>query len=208
MTLLNYSRESSFCRVLMKLAAIHVCTSFGVMVSILLPQAAAVCCAGRWPFRCCGAHYSERHSGCNIFCCNCDGGKCLGEGMTKNQMSNAIRYAKDHDHKWKGRCFEAAEYDQNESFFPLNLWKRSARFDISAKYNNEAELLFSKVDINGDDYISTEEAEIFFEKQDHYNRTNKRRSANNFFVGEEIRKMDENRDGLLSPSEFDESLRN
>ena len=132
--------------------------------------------------------------------------------MTKNQLSIASRYAKNHGHKWKSRCFDLVdpfgEYDENEAPFPFNLWKRSAMFDISTKYNNEAELLFSRVDINGDEFISTKEAEIFFGKQDHHNRTNKRRSANNFFVGEEIRKMDENRDGLLSSSEFDESLGN
>ena len=128
--------------------------------------------------------------------------------MTKKQLLNAEAYAFHHDHDvQKSNCFQDARFG-DDNHFGAYFGKRSARFDISAKYHHEAGNLFSKVDINGDDFISIEEAENFFEKQGHHNRTNKRRSASNFFFGEEIRKMDENRDGLLSPSEFDESLRN
>ena len=229
----------------MKLAAIHICTWLWVMVSILSPQAAAVCCSGVYfggvqgvtvtarrflpgasnlkKGRCCGAHRSGAYSvyrsaddGCNIFCCNCDGGKCLGQGMTDDQRAKAARLAlwrsknmfeymeiyqygsyeerihmDGSDQKWKAQCFDYSNYR------PFIYWNEG----------DEARILFSRGDINGDEFISIEEAEIFFEKQYHHNGTSLRRRVGNFWVGEEIKKMDRNQDGVLSPSEFDESLR-
>ena len=133
--------------------------------------------------------------------------------MTQHQIFTQIVEATYDDIWGRNTCFRAA-YHNDKAIDKLdkhirhlklqdrNIWKRSTKND------SEAELLFSNVDINEDNFISIEEADIFFEKQNHHNRTIKRRSANNFFVRQEIRKMDSNHDGLISPSEFDESLRN
>ena len=198
----------------MKSTTIYVCILFGVLASIHLPQTAAVCCAKKWPLKCCGARSSDLRTGprgCNIFCCNCDGGRCIWDGMTQHQIFHQIVEA-TYDGLWgRNTCFRAAYHnDKNIDKLDKHIrhQKLQARWDRSAKKDSEAELLFSNVDINEDNFISIEEAEIFFEKQNQHNRTIKRRNANNFFVRQEIRKMDSNRDGLISPPEFDESLRN
>ena len=192
----------------MKAAAV-VCVVFGAILPIFLPQTVADCCLG-WPWKCHGARVgielpAGAVGGCNIFCCNCNGGcsswypDCLH--WYYPCALRRLQHLHDHDTPEMLDQMTMIQLSKDQMI------KRSARFGMSVNYNNEAERAFSKVDINGDKFISIEEAEIFFEKQDH-NSTTIKRSANNFFVWKEIGKLDENRDGLISPQEFDESLRN
>ena len=63
----------------------------------------------------------------------------------------------------------------------------------------EAEMLFRNIDINGNNAINMEEA-------DAYANTRFKRSSS-FSLGNELRIMDTNNDGIISPDEFDESLK-
>lgn len=59
-----------------KLVAMKLIVFFGVVTS-LLPSVLAVCCREKCNSRCSdgtGATPCCAHGGCNIFCCNCDGG--------------------------------------------------------------------------------------------------------------------------------------
>ena len=63
-----------------------------------------------------------------------------------------------------------------------------------------ADKMFKEIDIDGNNNISIHEANNFIE-----NSTKSKKRAT-FSLEKEFAKMDENNDGIISPSEFDESL--
>ena len=65
---------------------------------------------------------------------------------------------------------------------------------------SHAEKIFQRVDIDGDNAITTEEAEVYFENHKYLKRNT------NIKISREIKEMDINDDGLITPEEFDESL--
>jgi hypothetical protein len=80
--------------------------------------------------------------------------------------------------------------------------------DLKRSITNEAEQylvgaekLFQRIDIDGDNLLTVGETVFYFE-------THKRfKSSTNISFNEEIKKMDMNYDGKISPDEFDESLK-
>ena len=64
----------------------------------------------------------------------------------------------------------------------------------------KARLLFKKVDIDGNNAITMGEVNSYFT-----NNTRFKKSTTSS-IDHEVRKMDTNRDGIISPKEFDSSL--
>ena len=64
----------------------------------------------------------------------------------------------------------------------------------------EADMLFKSIDVNGNNAITNEEAANYLETS-----LKIKRSAT-FSIHNELRKMDINNDGIISPNEFDDSL--
>ena len=114
---------------------------------------------------------------CNIFCCNCAGG-CNNEYWT----SKSYNFAKywDHDH-----CGH----------------KKREIVNTSRNVSLKAGLLFKKVDIDGNNAITMGEANIYLT-----NNTRVKKSTA-FSMDHELRIMDTNRDRMISPEEFDSSLK-
>ena len=69
-------------------------------------------------------------------------------------------------------------------------------------FSLEADTLFKSIDTSGNNAISDEEATIYFET------TSKYRQSSIFSLKKELDKMDINNDGVISPNEFDDSLKN
>ena len=66
----------------------------------------------------------------------------------------------------------------------------------------EADMLFKSVDTNGNNAITNEEAIVYLETNGKFKR------STTFSIHNELRKMDINIDGKISPNEFDDSLLN
>ena len=151
-----------------------------VLSMVLLTQLSivnAVCCGHGY----CGYKYGGWCCGCgacNIFCCNCANG-CNREYTVKKPYHH---HNTDCNHK-----------------------KRSV-FTLAQNVSLEAEMLFKTIDIDGNNAINITEADDYFKTS-----PMSKRSAHFFThissLRNEIKNMDANDDGQLSPEEFDESLK-
>ena len=124
----------------------------------------------------CGTHCCGCGA-CNIFCCNCDNGCKL----------KWTRF-------WRRQC----GYDE-----PDTCWHKKKREIQEATIRNdslEAKMLFGSIDIDGNNAITNDEAATYFESNPKFER------STSFSLDHELRKMDTNNDGMISPNEFDESL--
>ena len=65
----------------------------------------------------------------------------------------------------------------------------------------EAEQLFKSIDINGNNAINMEEANSYINNSTRFKR------SSSFAIGQELRIIDTNNDGIISPDEFDVSLK-
>ena len=66
--------------------------------------------------------------------------------------------------------------------------------------SSKAYMLFKSIDINGDNAINNEEASSYLETGTKFKR------SSIFSITNELRKMDIDNDGMISPYEFDDSL--
>ena len=66
--------------------------------------------------------------------------------------------------------------------------------------HSKARELFNEVDADGSQNITIDEADHYLKRQSQYKRETK------FSIRDEIEKMDENKDGIILPLEFDSSL--
>ena len=64
----------------------------------------------------------------------------------------------------------------------------------------EAYIFFKSIDINGDNAINNEEASSYLETGTRFKR------SSSFSITNELKKMDIDNDGMISPYEFDDSL--
>ena len=78
--------------------------------------------------------------------------------------------------------------------------KREIMIDTYRNDSLEADILFKRIDINGDNAINNEEASSYLETG-----TRSKRSSS-FSITNELKKMDIDNDGIISPYEFDDSL--
>ena len=70
------------------------------------------------------------------------------------------------------------------------------------RYLGDANVYFKTIDIDNDNFLTTEEAQAHFEKH----TGNKRSIVEPWEQG--VKELDVNKDGMISPEEFDESLKN
>ena len=162
-----------------------------------------------------------------MFCCNCDG------GCDQHYCDHQARYAAeafDYETEFENQAYEndGHHWEKHPSPPGESLLEKTLHINLDAikkgvkkkifsilgikkdrkrSYDNEAEKQFARVDTNHDKFISIEEAERFFQMPERKYYPMKR-DATSFDIQEEMRKLDENGDGFLSPNEFDESLQN
>ena len=77
--------------------------------------------------------------------------------------------------------------------------KKKRNIDSYYSYS-KAQKLFNEVDADGSRNITIDEADQYLKNQSQYKRDT------SFSLIDEIEKMDENKDGIISPFEFDNSL--
>ena len=154
--------------------------------------------------KCCGHGYcqvnknNEPYGGfccgcgsCNIFCCNCGNGCNWGYAYEKFRDEDEL-----HDYHeyliWQG--VETIESNCGHK-------KREIMATTYQNDSLDADKLFKSIDINGNNAINIKEAAAYLK-----NSTVSKRSAS-FSLGHELSRMDTNNDGIISPDEFDESLK-
>ena len=140
---------------------------------------------------CSGSAYDDKHrthgfpcksfccgcGPCNIFCCNC------ADGCKKSYWD----FWKTYNAYWlKGKTFRCRH-------------KKKRQIDSYYSYS-KAQELFNEVDADGSRNITIDEANQYLKSQYQYKRDIK------FTLRDEIDKMDENKDGIISPFEFDSLL--
>ena len=113
---------------------------------------------------------------CNIFCCNC------ADGCNRGWF------------KWWGTG------GRTTGGYKLRCDHKKKR-KIDSYYSfSKAQKLFNEVDADGSRNITVDEADQYLKSQSQYKRDT------TFSLRDEIEKMDENKDGIISPFEFDTSL--
>ena len=136
----------------------------------------------QWPDvegECCQGH----ESACNTYCCGC--GPCnifccnCADGCNKSWWNT-----------WKGQT----------GGHRLRCDHRKKRKIDSYYSYSKAQDLFNKVDSDGSRNITLDEADQYLKGQSQHKRDT------TFSLRDEIEKMDENKDGIISPFEFDSSL--
>ena len=85
--------------------------------------------------------------------------------------------------------------------FTCNHRKRGITGSTFRNVSLEAAMLFKSIDINGNNAITNEEAAKYLENSAIYKR------STSFSLHQELGNMDINNDGIISPEEFDESLK-
>ena len=130
---------------------------------------------------CCGIFGSGTFWGS----CN-EGGWCCGCGSCNIFCCNCANGC--------DRQFYRNEYKSNCGH------KRREIVNNSRNVSLKARLLFKKVDIDGNNAITMGEVNSYFT-----NNTRFKKSTTSS-IDHEVRKMDTNRDGIISPKEFDSSL--
>ena len=147
------------------------------ILAVISLQADAECCAGDLFFF---PNFDTTCCGCgacNIFCCNCDRG-CNLEGIY-NMGPDASGRTKSCNH-WK---------------------KKREALSISRNATQHAYKLFKRIDNDEDYAITVKEAYAYITNQ----TRDKRSISDNYFTDGFIM-MDKNKDGMISPNEFDDSL--
>ena len=150
----------------------------------------AYCCPGT--FSHCGS-FCCGNGACNIFCCNCGCGKkcgCQGMMEMKNIWTEAGR-----PNKWK-YLLEKIRRDGMAKRYSRSIANETERF------LSDAHVYFKTIDINNDNFLTMEEAKVHFEKHP----GNKRSIVEPWEQG--VKELDVNNDGMISPVEFDETLKN
>ena len=140
----------------------------------------AECCGGSND--CNGGNMCCGCGSCNMFCCNCD------HGCNRDY--------------WNG--YLSKKYPNYKGpYGPGTCWHRKKRDIVNTSRNVSlaAGLLFKKVDIDGNNAITIGEANSYLT-----NKTRVKKSTT-FSIDHELIRMDRNRDGIISPGEFDVSLK-
>ena len=115
---------------------------------------------------------------CNIFCCNCAGG-CDKEFWTDNA------YWTDKGIFNRDNCGH----------------KKREVVNTSRNVSLTAGILFKEVDIDGNNAITMGEANSYLTNNTRFKK------STTFSIDHQLRKMDTNTDGIISPEEFDSSLK-
>lgn len=140
-----------------------------------------------WPAvegECCAGTQGIWHNPCGSYCCGC--GPCnifccncadgCNKGYQKQWPDNGVV---THSHKCN---------------------HKKKRFIDSYHSYLKAEKKFNEVDADGSRNITIDEADQYLKRQSQYKRDT------TISLKDEIEKMDENNDGIISPFEFDSSL--
>ena len=134
------------------------------------------CCENTIPSSC--SNFCCGCGPCNIFCCNCDNG-CNLEWWHNNPRAHLLGHKRTCGH-WNR--------------------KRSA-LTTNRNVSEEALDIFNRIDKDGSMQISFQEA------MDHLEgRKRSKRSIDPISLQHEMKNMDTNSDGFISPAEFDSSL--
>ena len=159
---------------------LYIIVIFWMMVVIQWTYVEGECCSGAMSngaFGVCGAVES--------ICCGC--GPCnifccnCADGCNRSWQ----RY-------WKGSIWTKGK--------TLRCAHRKKRYIDSYYSYSKAQELFNEVDADGSRNLTIDEADQYLKSQSQYKRDT------TFSLSNEIAKMDQNEDGIISPFEFDSSL--
>ena len=159
---------------------LYIIVSFWILVVMQWTYVEGECCKGGLKWN--GRDHVIR-SACSTYCCGC--GPCnifccnCGDGCNKSWWDF-----------WRG---DTAGYRERCNH------KKKRKIDSYYSYSKAREL-FNEVDADGSRNITTDEADHYLKRQSQYKR------ETSFSIRDEIEKMDENKDGIISPFEFDSSL--
>ena len=153
---------------------------FWMMVIIQWAYVDGECCSGVGRFG-----HPEDDNRCHSFCCGC--GPCnifccnCADGCNRDWWND----------------YKGTKWARGKA--PRCGHKKKRQIDSYYSYS-KAQELFNEVDADGSRNITLDEADQYLKSQPQYKRDTK------FSLRNEIEKMDENEDGIISPFEFDSSL--
>ena len=169
----------------------------GVFMIFASTQLNGECCTNHnWEYCdnwCCGC------GACNIFCCNCADGCNLHWWHNSIYMHTTPPYGAVWDPTFPGDWTNWLEAHGHEK----SCTHRRKRMVSNTKRNStwEALNLFKSIDVDENNTICTGEAYAYFK-----NQTNIKRSITYSQLEKDMKIMDKNNDGLISPGEFDNNL--
>ena len=156
---------------------LYTVSIFWLMVAIQWPDVEAECCTGGMRNTFVCRTFCCGCGPCNIFCCNC------ADGCNRSWWKYEERHGGVDRSSHRLRCGH----------------KKKRSIDSYYSYS-KAQQLFNEVDADGSQNITIDEADQYLKNQSQYKRDT------SFSLIDEIEKMDENKDGIISPFEFDNSL--
>ena len=158
---------------------IYISLVLSMITATLWSNVQAECCPhGTCP-------YDKHAEGYHGWCCGC--------GSCNIFCCNCDRGCNWGFHAWNFDNYAAENCDHKK--------KREVGTNTFQNATLNAYKLFKSIDINGNNAINIKEAAAYLK-----NSTVSKRSAS-FSLGHELSRMDTNNDGIISPDEFDESLK-
>ena len=163
----------------------------------------AYCCPGT--FSHCGS-FCCGNGACNIFCCNCGcGKKCGCQGMNDMEiiwMESGRPKWKIGKYLWAKMCRDGLVRRNCQNANETEFQSPEIYSEYFERYSRDANVYFKTIDTDNDNFLTMEEAKVHFEKH----TGNKRSIVEPWEQG--VKELDVNNDGMISPEEFDESLKN